>query len=68
MKEQLPLVQTMADDVSAGNAAVTSAGQSAQALNGQLQSALGALQSMTAGKQDPAYAPITYAPIYAVAG
>ena len=55
LKEQLPLVQSMSDNVSAGNAAVTSANQSAQTLSGQLQAALGALQSMTDGKQDPAY-------------
>ena len=55
LKEQLPLVQTMADNVNSGNAAVASANDSAQALTGQLQSALSALQSMTDGKQDPAY-------------
>jgi putative drug exporter of the RND superfamily len=58
LEDQLPLVQTMADNVSAGNAAVTKANESAQALSGQLQSALGALQSMTGGKQDPAYAQV----------
>jgi putative drug exporter of the RND superfamily len=61
LKEQLPLVQAMADDVGAGNAAVTSAGETARALSGQLQAALGALQSMGAGKDDPAYAQVEQA-------
>jgi putative drug exporter of the RND superfamily len=58
LKEQLPLVQAMAENVNAGNAAVTSANDSAQALSGQLESALTALRSMTDGKRDPAYAQV----------
>jgi putative drug exporter of the RND superfamily len=61
LKEQLPLVQTMADNVNAGNAAVTSANEAAQALTGQLQAALGALQSMGVGKGDPAYTQVEQA-------
>jgi RND superfamily putative drug exporter len=61
LKEQLPLVQDMANNVAAGNQAVDSANAGAQQLNGELESALGALQSMTAGKQDPVYAQLEQA-------
>ena len=47
----------MAANVGAGNPAVDERnGSSAQALNGQLQSAASGASVMTAGKQDPAYA------------
>jgi RND superfamily putative drug exporter len=51
----LPIVQQMAKDVGTGSQAVNAAGASAQELNNQLDAALAALQSMTAGKDDPAY-------------
>jgi len=51
----LPIVQQMAADVAAGSQAVDSASGSAQELNRQLQAAQSALQSMTTGKEDPAY-------------
>lgn len=51
----LPIVQQMAKDVGTGSQAVKSAGQNAQKLNAELDSALAALQSMTSGKNDPAY-------------
>jgi RND superfamily putative drug exporter len=56
LKEQLPLVKEMADNVAAGNTAVNGANSSASKLSGELQSALGALQGMSpAAKQDPAF-------------
>ena len=58
LKEQLPVVQQMAQAAAAGQQAVASATQGAGAVNTQLQSALGALQSMTDGKNDPAYAQV----------
>jgi putative drug exporter of the RND superfamily len=62
LKEQLPLVQQMAQNVGAGKQAIDGANAGAQALSGQLQSALGALQSMAPeGKQDPAYAQVEQA-------
>ena len=61
LKESLPLVEQMAQDVGAGKAAVDSATAGSQAVNDQLGSALAALQSMTAGKQDPAYAQVEQA-------
>ena len=57
----LPIVQQMAADVGAGSQAVESASGSAQELNGQLQSAAAALQSLTTGKDDPAYQEIAAA-------
>jgi putative drug exporter of the RND superfamily len=54
LKDQLPLVQGMADNVTAGNDAVNSASKSAAQLNAELSSALAALQRMT-DKSDPAY-------------
>lgn len=51
----LPIVKQMATDVGTGSQAVQSAGASAEQLNAQLQSALSALDSMTAGKNDPAF-------------
>jgi RND superfamily putative drug exporter len=51
----LPIVKQMASDVGAGSQAVQNAGARAQELNAQLESALAALSSMTAGKGDPAF-------------
>ena len=61
LRQSLPLVVQMAQDVGAGKQAVDSASANAQALSAELQAALGALQSMNEGKQDPAYAQVEQA-------
>ena len=48
--------QSLATDVASSASAVSAAHGSAQAVTGQVGAALAALQSMTAGKQDPGYA------------
>ena len=56
VKQGLPVFQGLAADVKSSSAAVSAAHGAAQSTVGQLDSALGALSSMTTGKQDPQYA------------
>jgi len=56
VREGLPVFQSLATDVASSASAVSAAHGSAQAVTGQVGAALAALQSMTAGKQDPGYA------------
>jgi RND superfamily putative drug exporter len=60
LKEQLPLVESMADNVANGQQAVDSANGSAQQLAGELEQAMAALQGI-ADKSDPAYAQLQQA-------
>lgn len=58
VKQGIPLVSKMANDVAAASTAAKGASASSQTLTGQLDSALAALSAMTDGKQDPSYAAV----------
>ena len=68
VREGLPVFQSLATDVASSASAVSAAHGSAQAVTGQVGAALAALQSMTAGKQDPGYAAARRGPEHGAGG
>ena len=55
LREGLPVVRALAQDVTSASASIRDANTSAQALAGQLDAAIAALEAMSEGKNDPQY-------------